>query len=327
MDPGTPALARCLPVSDVLNRRPLSVDDLTDVIDLLTASDHAVLGRTDFTVTEVETDLRSERGEKLGWYDDAGALVAYGWVSRVADSAKVELDAYVHPSHDVDVGVAAIAVLEARGFELAVEAGHDHAVFDIGAYRQDEHTRAWLTASGFEVGTTFTRMRVDFDGPVDVGPTDGVSVRRSDLSDADIALGHALEEGAFLEHYGHVPRGVERFRERLTEHGEGWASLWLADLDGTPVGHLIGSRQFEEDEDAGYVRGLGVIPAGRGRGVGKALLRHYFAAAQAEGRTAVLLHVDVANVTNALRLYESVGMRPVLEIDAWTKRVPVTTAG
>ena len=33
----------------------------------------------------------------------------------------------------------------------------------------------------------------------------------------------------------------------------------------------------------------------------------------------MLLHVDVANVTSALRLYESVGMRPVLEIDAWAK--------
>ena len=49
------------------------------------------------------------------------------------------------------------------------------------------------------------------------------------------------------------------------------------------------------------------------------MLRDYFARARREGRTAVLLHVDVANVTGALRLYESVGMRAVLEIDAWAK--------
>ena len=36
----------------------------------------------------------------------------------------------------------------------------------------------------------------------------------------------------------------------------------------------------------------------------------------------MILHVDVANVTGALRLYESVGMRPVLEIDAWAKGEP-----
>jgi mycothiol synthase len=315
-------------VTPALHRRPVTVDDLAAVAELLTAYDHAVLGHADFTMTELESDLRAERGEKLGWYDDAGTLVAYGWVARVGDSPKIELDAYVHPSHDVEVGVETMAVLESRGTELSADAGHDHAVYDIGIYRQDERARQWLTARGFAVGTTFTRMRVDFDGPVDLPPSDGsLSVRRSDLSDTDTAIGHALEEEAFLEHYGHVPRGVERFRERLTEHGEGWASLWLADLEGTPVGQLVGTRQFEEDENAGYVRGLGVIPAGRGRGVGTALLRHYFSACQAEGRDAVLLHVDVANVTNALGLYESVGMRPILEIDAWTKTAPVRTAG
>ena len=49
----------------------------------------------------------------------------------------------------------------------------------------------------------------------------------------------------------------------------------------------------------------------------------YFDECQRAGRVAVLLHVDVANVTGALRLYESVGMRTVLEIDAWANRVPV----
>jgi mycothiol synthase len=311
-------------VTAALQRRPLGVDDLAAVVELLTASDHAVLGRTDFTVTEIEGDLRNERMESQGWCDDAGALVGYGWVSRVGDSSKIELDAYVHPSHDVAVGTEMMAVLEARGAELAAAADHDHAVFDIGVYRQDERTRRWMASRGFTVGTTFTRMRIDFDGPVDVPQSsEPLTVRRSDLSDADIELGHALDEESFVEHYGHVPADLARFRQRLFEHGAGWASLWLAELDGTPVGLLVGTRQFEEDEDAGYVRTLGVSPAGRGKGVGKALLRHYFAACQAEGRVAVLLHVDVANVTNALGVYESVGMRPILEIDAWAKTVPV----
>ena len=85
---------------------------------------------------------------------------------------------------------------------------------------------------------------------------------------------------------------------------------------------IVGTEHFVEDDNAGYVRSLGVLPAGRGRGVAKQLLHTYFAASQAAGRDAVLLHVDVANVTNALVLYESVGMRSVLQIDAWAKRTP-----
>jgi len=58
-----------------LLRRRLGADDLLAVLGLLAAADQAVLGRTDFTVTEVESDLRDERKEYQGWYDDVGALV------------------------------------------------------------------------------------------------------------------------------------------------------------------------------------------------------------------------------------------------------------
>jgi mycothiol synthase len=310
--------------TDIFHRRPVSVDDLAAVVELLAASDEAALGRTDFTVTEVESDLRNGRKEHQGWYDDAGALVAYGWVSRVGESPKVEVDAYVHPLRDVAIGVELMAALEDCGQRLAGDAGHDHADFDTGAYRHDERTRDWLRARGFAVGTTFTRMRIDFDGPVGQPPvTPGVTVRRSDASESDLRVAHTIDEASFGEHYGHVAQDFDTFRRKFTENGERWCTLWLAELDATPVGLLVGTKQFEEDDDAGYVRRVGVTSAARGHGVAKALLRHYFSTSQGEGRVGVLLHVDVANVTNALGLYESVGMRPILEIDAWAKTVPV----
>jgi mycothiol synthase len=324
--PPTGTLSSSRPVTAVsLQRRQPSIDDLPTVLELLRASDIAVIGRSDFTATEVEADLRDEGKEHHGWYDDADTLVAYGWVSRDGDSPKIEIDAYVHPSHDVSIGVELVATLEARGRELAAEAGHDHAIFDANAYRQDERTRHWLRERGFEVGTSFTRMRIDFDGPFDLGePTPSVTVRRSSNSEDDLRLAHEIEEEAFTEHYGHVWRSYDRFRARFFEHSDTWCSLWLAYLDGTPVGLLVSNQQFVEDENAGYIRSLGVTRAGRGRGVAKALLRNHFAASQVEGRVAVLLHVDVANVTNALGVYESVGMRPILEIDAWAKRSAVS---
>jgi mycothiol synthase len=316
-------------VTPDLTPRRLTAADLDDIIGVLTASDLAVLGRTDFTVGEVEVDLRDERIEHEGWYDAGGSLVAYGWVSRVARSSKIELDAYVRPSNDPELGEALLERLESRGRQLAAEAGHDHADFDLGVYRGDERTRGWVRARGYRVGTTFTRMRVDLDAPAESPKQEpsALAVRRADLSEEDLALAHRLLEESFTEHYGHVASDEESFRRRFFEHGDHWTTLWLAELDGSPIGLLVGTRQFEEDDNAGYVRTLGVVPAGRGRGAAKALLRTYFAACQREGRDAVLLHVDVANVTNALALYESVGMRPVLEIDAWAKTEPVTTRG
>ena len=304
----------------------MTIEDAPAIAGLLLASDIAALGRSDYSLTEVEGDLRRSDLEHTGWYDESGALVCYGWVGREGQSSKVEVDAYVHPEKDPALGPQVLATLEARGLELVAEAGHDHALCDTAAYRQDERTRGWLATRGFEIATTFTRMRIDLPRPaIAAEPPAGVVVRRSDAGEEDLRAAHDIDEKAFTEHYGHVPRTFEKFRERFEEQMAGWSALWLGDVDGTPAGLLIGTQQFVEEENAGYVRIVGVLRDARGRGLAKALLQTYFAAQQEDGRTAVLLHVDQGNVTNALGLYESVGMRAVLQIDAWTKRV--TTAG
>lgn len=309
-----------------MTTRPMTLVEAPAVAALLLASDIAALGRSDYTLTEVEGDLRRSDLEHTGWYDESGALVCYGWVGREGQSSKVEVDAYVHPEKDPALGPQVLATLEARGLELVAEAGHDHALFDTAAYRQDERTRGWLATRGFEIATTFTRMRIDLPGPaIAAEPPAGVVVRRSDAGDDDLRAAHDVDDTSFTEHYGHAPLTFDGFRSKFDENGPGWASLWLGDLDGEPAGVLIGTQQFVEEDNAGYVRRLGVLPTARGRGLARALLQAYFAAQQEDGRTAVLLHVDQGNVTNALGLYESVGMRAVLQIDAWTKRV--TTAG
>lgn len=310
---------------DTLTRRRLSVADLPDVLALLTASDRAVLGHTDFTETEVAADLRRADLQAYGWY--AGTdLVGYGWVAQAPGAQRVDLDAYVHPAYGPDaatVGAHILAYLEQRGVALVAAAGHPEAIFDLGAYRQDERTRAWLAARDFTAGTTFVRMRVDFTGPVAAAgaPAEGVVVRRATRSTEDLRAAYTIGEESFLDHYSNVPVSFDTWLQRLDECGEDWSELWLADVDGEPAGVLVATRQFVEDENAGYVRTLGTLPRARGRGAATALLRHYFAEAAAGGRDAVLLHVDVSNVTGALRLYEAVGMRAVLTIDAWTKRV------
>ena len=303
----------------------MTLEDAPAIAELLHASDVAVLGRSDCTLTELQGDLRRTDLEHTGWYDEKGTLVGYGWVGRVGDSHRVDVDAYVHPDRDPAIGPQVLTALEVRALQLVAEAGHGHAVIDIGVYRQDERTRSWLRDRGFEVATTFTRMRIDLPGQVTVPqPPAGVVVRRSDGGEDALRTTHDVDDRSFTEHYGHVPLTFEGYRAKFEENGPGWSSLWLGAVDGEPAGLLIGSQQFVEEDNAGYVRRIGVLPSARGRGLARALLQTYFAAAQHEGRTAVLLHVDQGNVTNALGLYESVGMRPVLQIDAWTKTVTTT---
>jgi mycothiol synthase len=324
-----PVLAASLSVDARLQRRAVTIDDLDAVVELLAASDLAVLGRTDHTPDEVAKDLRDEDIRHEGWYDDRGALVAYGFVMRSGESSKVVVDCYAAQDADPSVGPDLVTHLENRAAEVAAEAGHDHAVLHTGVYRQDERTASWLRGRGFTVGTTFTRMRIDLDPqhPVEVPALpQGVEIRRTDGSEDDLRTGHRLQEEAFTEHYGHVARDFAHYRKRFEERGPGWSTLYLVELDGEPVAELIGTKQFEDDDDCGYVRSIGVLSGGRGRGIAKALLRQYFAHCQAQGRAGVLLHVDVSNVTNALGVYQSVGMRSGLEIDAWAKTVTAPAA-
>ena len=76
---------------------------------------------------------------------------------------------------------------------------------------------------------------------------------------------------------------------------------------------------FEGDA---YVAELGVIPAYRGRGIAKALLRRSFAALLQRGHDEVRLGVDAQNPTGAVALYESVGMTPFRVYDVFDLVTP-----
>ena len=82
---------------------------------------------------------------------------------------------------------------------------------------------------------------------------------------------------------------------------------------------LLGSDQFAEDEECGYVQNVAVLESARGRGIARLLFQQAFAADARRGRRGTILHVDTNNPTPALGLYLSVGMRPVLVIDVWRR--------
>jgi ribosomal protein S18 acetylase RimI-like enzyme len=97
-------------------------------------------------------------------------------------------------------------------------------------------------------------------------------------------------------------------------------SLWfVAEDDSGIAGFALCSAGLAEDAEAGYVAELGVRPDRRGEGLGLALLRHSFVEFHRRGQKRVSLHVDVDNLTGALRLYTRAGMRPDPRIVVWER--------
>jgi ribosomal protein S18 acetylase RimI-like enzyme len=92
---------------------------------------------------------------------------------------------------------------------------------------------------------------------------------------------------------------------------------------GGPVGATWYRLMTADDPGYGFVDvetpeiSIGVVPAWRGRGIGRRLLVALLDAAASDGHGALSLSVEEDN--DALGLYESVGFRPVGRVgDAWT---------
>ncbi len=302
-------------------RRP-TIDDAQAIYDLVAERNTAIIGYPDFTLDDVRDELE-EPGfdpEADGWlvHDSGGALVGYAWAFGEGESDLVNADAMA-----TDSAVADWLWVKVLGRASAMGAAHGHAEVkvDVGIYRPDETQRARAAALGFEPATTFNRLRIDFDSaPPDPVVPEGVVVRTGPGDDAFRREAHSVSTSAFAGHFGFVAKSFEDWRESIEAAStHDWAQLRVAYVDGEPVAMVRGSDQFLADEGCGYIPTVAVLPAARGRGLAKLLLRQAFADDFRRGRKGTVLHVDTNNVTPALGLYLGVGMRPVLVIDVWRR--------
>jgi mycothiol synthase len=298
-------------------------EDAAAIHELISAYDAEVLGAPDSTLADIVGEL-AEPGFDLaadGWlaYDADGRLDGWAWAHRPGDGDLADVDVIVRPGVTGLVERLWPLVLD-RARELVRERGHETARADVGVYRADEAKQALAKRYGFAPGTSFFRMRVDFDGPVEPpAPLPGVRLATGETEEVR-RLAHRVHQEGFAEHYGFVPVGYDDWYARRQAHATtDWSLLTVALVEGEPAAVVIGNDQFAADEGCGHVATLAVLPGFRGRGLGRFLLRHAFAADAARSLKGTILHVDSNNTTPALGLYESAGMRPVLVIDVWRR--------
>ncbi|MEU4540454.1 GNAT family N-acetyltransferase [Streptosporangium sp. NPDC023825] len=313
-----------IPAAGYVTRRPLA-RDAREIHELISLCDTQVIGKADMTLDDVADQLNDSAfdAESDGWlvHDETGRLVAWAWACRKGGSDNVDVDVVVHPATPDLTGPLWDTVTERAG-QITAELGHDRAVVDIGLYREDSGKRAVAAARGFAAATGFIRLRADHEGTVPRPELPaGITVHHG-LTEEVRRQGHAVEQAGFAEHFGFVPKDYDEWHGELDSSvSTDWAQLAVARLDGEPVAMLLGTNAFLGDENCGYVRRLAVLPAFRGRGLGRFMLRGAFADDARRGRAGTCLHVDADNSTPALDLYLSVGMRQVLAIDVWRRTI------
>ena len=302
--------------------------DRAGVVELVRAYDAAYARGMAAPAEEVVADLVAS-GDDLArnaWLVlDADRVVGLGWftVEDADPSMPVYwFDVYVTPELPADAGLErtlATVMLERAREELA-ESGAAQAYADSGCMRDDDRTRRALEAAGMAHIRSLWRMERPLDGSVTAGdPPAGVGVRSALDDETDRALLHELYTRTFAHHWGTVEPDADRWWSTLRQGvGIDPAQWWIAEVDGRPVGFLMGDASRSAD-GGGYVRLLGVLEEARGRGIARHLLRLAFAEQARRGWTWSQLTVDTGNITGAPQLYASAGMEPVEVIDLYRR--------
>jgi GNAT superfamily N-acetyltransferase len=175
----------------------------------------------------------------------------------------------------------------------------------------DEAAAALFAGRGYRVARRFWEMAIELESD----PPEP-SVRVEPFAEEDAESFHAALEESFADHWEHHPEAFDEWWNRQLRRENYEPSLWFLIRDGEEI---AGVARCEPRPPAGWVGALGVRPAWRGRGYGKALLQHSFREFRRRGYTRAALGVDASNATGATQLYEGVGMHAEQEFVVWEK--------
>jgi mycothiol synthase len=205
---------------------------------------------------------------------------------------------------------------QTRGAERAGVGGHVHFFVD----ERDEPTRELLRGAGYAIVRSSFEMEWALEGGLQAPRWPGGIVVLPFEERHALAV-HAAHDEAFMDHWGSTPSTLESWRAYHLGEGSD-SSLWrIAWAGGEIAGLALNAPRRGEDETVGWVEVLAVRRPWRRQGLGEALLWESFAALAGEGKRTVGLGVDAENTTNAVALYERVGMHVVRRSDRWERTV------
>jgi len=205
---------------------------------------------------------------------------------------------------------------QTRGAERAGVSGYVHFFVD----ERDEPIRELLGDAGFAI----VRSSFEMERALDTGlqaPLWPQGIAVLPFGEPHAPAVHAAHDEAFRDHWGATPSTLASWRAYHLGEGSD-TSLWRIAWAGDEVAGLaLNAPRRGEDEAVGWVEVLAVRRPWRRQGLGEALLWESFAGFAGAGKRLAGLGVDAENTTNAVALYERVGMGVVRRSDTWERIV------
>ena len=186
----------------------------------------------------------------------------------------------------------------------------------------------FLEKSGFKFAYRTIDMRISLANmPSNINENMEVAIRklRTDVR-ADIEALNWLANECFKGNPIVPSKTVEETRQSLLNNSVfKQQEFFFAVLDKRNVGYIglgIDEKYNAEHEvKSGFIKGIGVLPTYRKRGIGTRLMLHGLKTLKAEGMTSATLDTEDTNPTRAITLYEKIGFQVLQEYVTYTKNV------
>ncbi|MDR0946118.1 MAG: GNAT family N-acetyltransferase, partial [Bifidobacteriaceae bacterium] len=260
---------------------PTDLDQLTSLIKEAEEADGALID----SVTDVIVDLvvRDERigVDTLGGFDRVGIMRAYGAVHLwpEGDVANVVFYGAVDPSWGGrGIGRALLAWQEGRARQMLSRVSGSGPA-RLSAYVEDvaADRRRLYVAAGFSQEMAYLRVRRDLAAPIpEPDFPEGIVVRHaSEVSEASVLECHGRASG---EAWGEGPPTALAWHRRWGEYKPEWSFVAIDPAQGKDhvIGYVLARVQLQAwskgKRTEASIHRLGVDPAYRRRGIGRALV-------------------------------------------------------
>lgn len=293
--------------------RPARITDLEAVHAIIAGQNTADYGSALVTASELQDKWRN-----LNLGNDTCVAFAGNEIAGYAELLEGDSPyIYLADRNNIDLAFQLLMILEGK-----VTSAKQGTVNLFTRISEKNTTLLRLFASsGYHSNLSFLIMEALLEEfPPASHWADGMAVRRFIKGQDEYATYRADEEAAEDKGY-HDPLSYEDWVNRMRMDQESFdPGLWFLACAGDEVVG-VALNLYARESDTGWVDHLGVRRAWRKKGIGRALLLHTFYEFYVRNIRRIRLSVDSKSLTNAPRLYESVGMKTVQQYHIYRKAV------
>jgi mycothiol synthase len=222
---------------------------------------------------------------------------------------------YLAERNNVDLAFQFLTILE----DKAVSRKKETANLFTQISEKNNTLLQLFAANGYKSNLSFLIMELALNEAPAVPQLPADITIRPFVKDQDEQVTYQTDEEASKDKGYHNPLSYEGWVKRMGMEKESFdPGLWFLACEGHEVAG-VALNVFAKESSTGWVDHLSVRPPWRKRGIGKALLLHSFGEFHRRGVTNVKLSVDSKSLTNAPKLYESVGMQTVQQYHIYRK--------